>query len=68
VATFPFALWDRLARQASPAERQALAQYLDPAGLTGDLREAMAQWLWVSRGVRCDAAQVVVCSGSQQAH
>ena len=66
VASFPFALWDRLARQIGPAERQALAQYLDPAGLAA-LREAIAHWLWVSRGVRCEAAQVLVCSGSQQA-
>jgi GntR family transcriptional regulator/MocR family aminotransferase len=66
VASFPFALWDRLARQIGPAERQALAQYLDPAGLA-ELRSAIAQWLWVSRGVRCEAAQVLVCSGSQQA-
>lgn len=66
VAGFPFALWDRLARQIGPAERQRLAQYLDPAGLA-ELREAMAQWLWASRGVRCDAGQVLVCAGSQQA-
>jgi GntR family transcriptional regulator / MocR family aminotransferase len=66
VAGFPFALWDRLARRVSHAERQRLAQYLDPAG-HAPLREAVAQWLWVSRGVRCDAGQVLVCSGSQQA-
>lgn len=66
VATFPFALWDRLARQASTAQRMAQAQYLDPAGAPA-LRDAIAQWLWVSRGIRCEAAQVVVCSGSQQA-
>lgn len=65
VDTFPFALWDRLARQASPAQRSARAQYLDPAG-DPDLRQAVAQWLWASRGIRCDAAQVVVCAGSQQ--
>lgn len=65
VDTFPFALWDRLARQASPAQRSARAQYLDPAG-DPDLRQAIALWLWASRGIRCDAAQVVVCSGSQQ--
>lgn len=65
VATFPFALWDRLARQASAAQRVQRAQYLDPAG-NPDLRQAVAQWLWASRGIRCDAAQVVVCSGSQQ--
>ena len=65
VDTFPFALWDRLARQASPRQRSARAQYLDPAGDPA-LRQAIAQWLWASRGIRCDAAQVVVCSGSQQ--
>ncbi len=66
VATFPFALWDRLARQLSKTQRMAQAQYLDPAGAPA-LRDAVAQWLWVSRGIRCEAAQVVVCSGSQQA-
>ena len=65
VETFPFALWDRLARQAHPRQRSARAQYLDPAG-DPDLRQAIALWLWASRGIRCDAAQVVVCSGSQQ--
>lgn len=65
VATFPFALWDRLTRQASSGQRSNRAQYLDPAG-DPDLRQAVAQWLWASRGIRCDAAQVVVCSGSQQ--
>lgn len=66
VESFPFALWDRLARQATQAQRVAQAQYLDPAGLPA-LRDAIAQWLWVSRGLRCEAAQVQVCSGSQQA-
>lgn len=66
VNSFPFALWDRLARQISKAERIAQAQYLDPAGAPA-LREAIAQWLWISRGIRCEAAQVLVCSGSQQA-
>lgn len=65
IATFPFAVWDRLARQASKEQRMAQAQYLDPAGAPA-LRDAIAQWLWVSRGIRCEAAQVVVCSGSQQ--
>ena len=65
VASFPFAVWDRLARQASQAQRTARAHYLDPAG-DPNLRQAVAQWLWASRGIRRDAAQVVVCSGSQQ--
>jgi GntR family transcriptional regulator / MocR family aminotransferase len=66
VASFPFALWDRLLRSATADARQAAAQYLDPAGLPA-LRQAIAQWLWVSRGIRCGADQVLVCSGSQQA-
>lgn len=66
VASFPFALWDRLTRQLGAPARQALAQYLDPAGLA-ELRQAVAQWLWISRGVHCDASQVLVCAGSQQA-
>jgi GntR family transcriptional regulator/MocR family aminotransferase len=66
IHSFPFALWDRLGRQGTAAQRLALAQYGDPAGLPA-LREAIAQWLWASRGVRCDAAQVLVTSGSQQA-
>ena len=65
VATFPFAVWERLSRQATAHQRVQRAQYLDPAG-DPDLRQAVAQWLWASRGIRCDAAQVVVCSGSQQ--
>lgn len=65
VESFPFALWERLARQSSARERSAQAQYLDPAGDPA-LRQAIALWLWSSRGIRCEAAQVVVCSGSQQ--
>jgi GntR family transcriptional regulator / MocR family aminotransferase len=66
VAQFPFALWDRLSRKTTAQARQAAAQYLDPAGQPA-LREAIAQWVWVSRGIRCTADQVLVCAGSQQA-
>jgi GntR family transcriptional regulator / MocR family aminotransferase len=66
VDEFPFALWQKLDRQTSSSKRIALAHYLDPAG-HGPLREAIAQWLVVSRGIRCDAAQVVITAGSQQA-
>src|SRR5699024_77893 len=52
-------------RQAGMHQRVNRAQYLDPAG-DPDLRRAVSQWLWASRGIRCEAAQVVVCSGSQQ--
>ena len=63
---FPFALWQRLERQTTSAQRIACAGYHDPAGHP-PLRAAIAQWLLVSRGIRCDAAQVVITAGSQQA-
>jgi GntR family transcriptional regulator/MocR family aminotransferase len=63
---FPFALWQRLERQTTPAARTLCAGYHDPAGHP-PLRAAIAQWLLVSRGIRCDAAQVVITAGSQQA-
>ena len=65
-ASFPTAVWDRLTRQLAAEQRRAAAQYLDPAGSQA-LREAIAHWLAVSRGVRCDARQIIVTSGSQQA-
>ena len=66
VDAFPFELWSRLERQLSARVRQETAQYLAPAGHM-PLREAIAQWLLVSRGIRCEPEQVVVTSGSQQA-
>lgn len=65
-AGFPFAVWDRLLHSLPKAERQRHAHYLDPAGLPA-LRQAIAQWLRVSRGVACEPEQVVVTAGSQQA-
>jgi GntR family transcriptional regulator/MocR family aminotransferase len=66
VDSFPFDLWSRLERSLPARVRQTTAQYLSPAGHK-PLREAIAQWLLVSRGIRCESAQVVVTSGSQQA-
>ncbi len=66
VQDFPFALWSRIARQVPLGLQQRTAQYGSPAGHP-PLREAIAQWLLVSRGIRCEPQQVVVTSGSQQA-
>lgn len=63
---FPFELWSRLERGLPERVRQETAQYLAPAGHK-PLREAIAQWLLVSRGIRCEPGQVLVTSGSQQA-
>jgi GntR family transcriptional regulator/MocR family aminotransferase len=63
---FPFALWQRLERQTPFAQRIASAGYHDAAGHP-PLRAAIAQWLLVSRGIRCDPGQVLITAGSQQA-
>ncbi|HSV54142.1 MAG TPA: PLP-dependent aminotransferase family protein [Burkholderiaceae bacterium] len=63
---FPFALWQRLERQTPLATRVVGIGYADVAGHP-PLRAAIAQWLLVSRGIRCDAGQVLVTAGSQQA-
>lgn len=66
IDAFPFSVWERLSRQTSPLQRRAGAQYITPAGLE-PLREAIAQWVMVSRGISCRPGQVFVTSGSQQA-
>ncbi len=63
---FPVATWSRLVARASRNARVRSLQYGEAMGLPA-LREAIAAYLRTSRGVRCDAGQVVVVSGSQQA-
>jgi len=63
---FPFATWGRLvSRHARHPRRDQLA-YGDPMGSL-PFREALASYLRSARGVRCEAEQVMVVSGSQQA-
>ncbi|WP_395681050.1 PLP-dependent aminotransferase family protein [Inquilinus sp.] len=63
---FPHASWARLV--ARHAQRLPLAHmaYGDPAGLPA-LRAAIADHLRAARGIRCDAGQIFVVSGSQAA-
>ena len=63
---FPFDAWQRLERRTPTAARIAGAGYADAAGHPA-LRAAIAQWLYVSRGVQCDPGQVLITAGSQQA-
>ena len=63
---FPFDLWTRLvARRWRRVPRQLL-DYGDPAG-HAPLREAIAAYLGEARAVRCEASQVIVVTGAQQA-
>jgi GntR family transcriptional regulator / MocR family aminotransferase len=62
----PLDLWGRLllrhCRKASPE----IAIHTDPAGHRR-LREAIASYVGVARGVRCQVEQVIIINGSQQA-
>jgi GntR family transcriptional regulator / MocR family aminotransferase len=63
---FPFNDWARL---LSRRWRNPPRQYLvdgDPAGYR-PLRDAIAHYLGAARAVRCDPAQILIVSGSQQA-
>jgi GntR family transcriptional regulator/MocR family aminotransferase len=63
---FPREIWRRLlAARARRPGRDALG-YASPAGY-GPLRAALADYLKRARGLSCDAEQLVVVNGSQQA-
>ena len=66
VGRFPVPIWARLvARHArNPQVRELL--YGTALGLP-ELREAVAEYLRTSRAVRCEADQIMITSGSQQA-
>ena len=61
---FPFDVWRRLLA-AHATNRDAMG-YAAPAGHL-PLREALADYLNRSRGMHCDAEQIVIVNGSQQA-
>src|SRR5437667_8968110 len=63
---FPIEIWLRLVARYSRRMRLKALQYADAMGLP-ELREAIATYLRTSRGVRCEAQQIMIVSGSQQA-
>jgi GntR family transcriptional regulator/MocR family aminotransferase len=66
VELFPFAQWQRLLHRRARDVRIRELDYGPPTG-SETLREAIAAHLRRSRGVDCDASQVIVVNGSQQA-
>ncbi|WP_380179514.1 PLP-dependent aminotransferase family protein [Kalamiella sp. sgz302252] len=63
---FPQDIWRRLVAQRLRHAPEKVMGYGAPQGLA-ELREAVARYLGQSRGVRCDAGQVVILTSSQQA-
>jgi GntR family transcriptional regulator / MocR family aminotransferase len=63
---FPRKLWSRLVARHSRQLPTELMAYGGPGGHLG-LRTAVAAYLAASRGVRCEAEQVLIVAGSQMA-
>ena len=63
---FPYKLWAQLLARRARNTIASVSDYQHAAGYR-PLREAIAVHIGVTRGVRCQADQVIVVSGSQQA-
>jgi GntR family transcriptional regulator / MocR family aminotransferase len=63
---FPVNLWARVAGRVLRRAPRALYGQGGAAGYQ-PLRKAIAEYVGAARGVRCDAGQVIVTSGAQQA-
>jgi GntR family transcriptional regulator / MocR family aminotransferase len=64
--SFPMDIWSKLIARYSRRVQVKGLQYGDPMGLP-ELRETIAVYLRTARGVRCEAGQIMIVSGSQQA-
>ena len=63
---FPFRIWSRLVARHSRGIRPDALNYGSPMGAL-PFRQALAAYLRTARAVRCEAEQIMVVSGSQQA-
>lgn len=63
---FPLDTWSKLVARHSRAPARGIMAYGNPLGYP-PFREAIADYLRASRGVRCDSSQILVTTGSQQA-
>ena len=62
---FPLQVWNRLVTRHARGLQAKSLDYGDPMGLK-ELRDGIAEYLRIARGVRCDAGQIIIVSGSQQ--
>ncbi len=63
---FPIRIWSRLTARHSRNPDPSLLHYGSQMGLSS-LREAVAEYLRTVRAVRCEAEQIMIVNGSQQA-
>lgn len=62
---FPLGVWSKLVARYARKPAKGVMGYADAMGYL-PLREAIAEYLRTVRGVRCEARQVLVTTGSQQ--
>lgn len=63
---FPFQVWNSLVSRHCRSTSTKYLDYGSPMGLM-DLRQAIATYLRTARGVHCEAEEIMIVSGSQQA-
>ncbi|MBV8895857.1 MAG: PLP-dependent aminotransferase family protein [Acidobacteriaceae bacterium] len=63
---FPWPTWFSLVSQCARRQNRAHFGYCGPLGLQS-FREAIGAYLRTARNVRCDAGQIIIVSGAQQA-
>ncbi len=63
---FPFQVWSKLVTRHCRNTGAEALNYGNPMGLK-EFREAIAAYLRTARAVRCEAHQIMIVSGSQQA-
>jgi GntR family transcriptional regulator/MocR family aminotransferase len=63
---FPFGTWSKLLARQGRKTQGSFLNYSDPMG-SMDFRECIAAYLRTARAVRCEARQIMIVSGSQQA-
>lgn len=62
---FPINIWSRLVARRWRQPRREMLIYGGPMGF-GPCREAIAEYVTIVRGVRCDPSQIMIVNGSQQ--
>ena len=62
---FPVGIWSKLVARHARWPAKELLAYANPMGYM-PLREAIAEYIGTARAVRCDPAQIMVVTGSQQ--
>ena len=65
VREFPFSQWHRVSKTTIQPNSDAL-DYADPLGYM-PLRQAICEHVYLTRGVDCEASQVVICNGGEEA-